>query len=157
MSVLRARVRDIIADTDLADPQDIAATIIADLNPDDYPAVLAEALPQYVRQIMGAYRMQSHGAIPPSSAKVDAVRAWWARVLSEAVDVSGGGGEWKRLGDCTAPDLLAVATFRREMAARNMATARQYEALAARLDEAGCKTVADLDPADAGAVFGRAA
>lgn len=154
---LRQRVRELQASTELSDPRDIADRIIADLTPHERTFALAEALPPYVRECLGASRMHARMPAPSSSAKVGAIRAWGERLLALSVDVSGEGGEWKRLADCTRDELLVVASYRRKQAERNVATAVQYEKLAARLDEADVATVADLTADDLADVFGRSA
>lgn len=154
---LRARIRAAQEACASDDPREIAAKFLAEVEDAELRDVLGEVLPEYVRQLMKSGR---HGAMsaPPAagrSSKVDAVRTWHERLMAQPIDVSGGKGRWKSLRDCTRDELLAVAQHRRQVAAKNLATADRYEALAKVLP-AG-KTVGQL-PADAVAnVFGRAA
>lgn len=70
------------------------------------------------------------------------IRSWWHERLN---------GTWRldgvevRLGEMTASDCLRVAEENHEQATRNVAVARRFERLAARMQAAGATKVADLD------------
>lgn len=151
---VRALVRQVQDETGSADPREIASKVLADIPDELLRPLLAEVMPEYVRQVMKGGRHSATGA-PPASSKVAAVRGWHERLMSQPIDVSGGKGEWKALRDCTRDELLAVAQYRRETAARNLATAEKYEALAKILPAK--KTVGQLAADVVASVFGRAA
>lgn len=126
---LAQRVRRIHQEAGSADPREIAQKVLADLaSPEDIRAALAEALPDFVRITVRV----SHGGglAGPRSSKVEAVRGWYERLMTQPVDVSGNGAKWKALRECTRDELLSVAQYRRQIAARNLRTADAYERLA---------------------------
>lgn len=151
---MAARVRSFQESTGSADPREIASKILTDLEDHELRAVLEVVLPEYVRQVMKTGRNQAASS-PPASSKVSAVRDWYERLMGQPVDVSGGHGQWKSLRECTRDELLAVAQYRRETAARNLATAEKYESLAKLLPAR--KTVGQLPTDVVASVFGRAA
>ncbi|MGZ6838288.1 MAG: hypothetical protein ACXVGE_20690 [Blastococcus sp.] len=152
---LASLIRRVHEESGSADPREIADKVAASLNPDDLADALAEALPEYVRVTIRTVRNRTMGSAPQGSAKVAAVRSWFERLLAQSIDVSGDGGQWKTLADCTRDDLLTAARHRRAIAAKNVHTAETYERLAALLKKGA--TVAQLDPASVAGVFGRAA
>lgn len=153
---MRARIRAVVEVTSSSDPREIAAKLLTDIDDADLRDILAEVLPEYVRVILKNGRNSAMSPAPAGpSAKVAAVRSWHERLMAQPIDVSGDGGRWKALRDCTRDELLQVAQHRRIVASKNLAVADRYEALAKVLPTG--KTVGQL-PADAVAnVFGRAA
>lgn len=137
---MRARIRKVQADTGSSDPHEIAAKLISELTEDELVAAVAA----FVRINMNAERRGTYTAVPQASAKVGAVQSWYEKLLDQSVDVSGDQGQWKRLADCTRDDLLQIAKYRRDVAARNLATAEKYEALAKGMK--ANQTVADIKP-----------
>lgn len=144
---LRHLVHSVLEQTDLASPEEVAAAVARGVPAKRVRAVLVEALTAYVRTTMQQRR--AHNPIladeqrtqSARSSKVAAIRDSWASALRDRVHVSDG---WKLLGECTFEDLMFAAAERREHAARNLAKADQFEALASRLESAGVETVADL-------------
>ncbi len=133
-------IRHVQNQSGLVDPHEITHQVIADLHEHmTTEDALHEALPHLVRQVMRTGRLDvmrgPHATRPSGSSggKVAAVRTWHEQFLAQPVDVSGNGGHWKALRDCTRDDLLAVAQHRRKVAAANIATAALYEALASHL------------------------
>lgn len=165
MITLADLVHQLQADTDLADPREIAAKLLSSLKGHmTETEALAEALPTYVRTVIRTGRhavMEGHPspgfARTPgvSGGKVASVRSWYQTFLRQPVDVSGNGGRWKQLGDCTKADLLHIAQHRRALAAANLSTAAVYEHLADELDDE--QTVATLGESVVTAALGRAA
>jgi hypothetical protein len=149
-------VRRVHEESGLADPRELAEKVLAEIthSPDLIRSALAESLPEYVRVTMRMVRNQTMAGAPPS-AKVAAVRGWFERLLTQSIDVSGDGGKWKSLAECTRDDLLSAAAHRRAIAAKNLHTADTYERLAGLLDDDA--TVGQLDPSAVADVFGRAA
>ena len=149
--------------TGLVNPHDIAAKTLVAIDDADLRDALSLTLPAYVRRLVTTQRrpcdLGHESEEPPRrqqparSAKVTAVRSWHARVLAQAVDVSGYHGQWKRLAECTRDELLAVAAHRRGLAAANVATAERYEALARRMQVDDARTVGELSHAALAAIF----
>ena len=132
---LRALIDEALNSTDLTTPADIADEVIRRLPMKERAAALREVLPTFIRTNFSQRRMlnplpEAAPTAPASSAKVAACRDQWAAQKATPLLVS---GEWKRLGDCTAVDLLVVAADLRDRAARVAAKADWYEALAASL------------------------
>lgn len=168
---LAQTVRRMHRETGSADPRELAEKVLATLDtPAQVRDALAEALPDFVRNVVrtahsGSLIALSRAVTPPaptagkgpgsSSARVGAVRAWYDRLLSQPVDVSGNRGEWKAMRECTREDLLTAAAYRRDVAARNVATADAMERLAAVLGDG--QTVGDLAQATVTGALGRAA
>ncbi|MCU1617354.1 MAG: hypothetical protein JWO98_4894 [Frankiales bacterium] len=126
---LAQRVRRIHQESGSADPRELAEKVLATLDsPDALRSALSEALPDFVR--ITVRTAHQGGMAGPRSANVEAVRGWYERLMSQPVDVSGNGAQWKSLRECTRDELLAVAQYRRQVAARNLQTADSYERLA---------------------------
>lgn len=146
MSAEALNLRNLIADLSAhgsPDPRAVATRVIEKLSAEEYRAALEIALPSYVRVVNNAHRSPSVGN-PSRSAKVGAIRAWHERMLLAEVDPSGSGNDWKRLGDCTRDDVLALAAHRRKIADENRAAAQRYERLASEMNELGVEHVSDL-------------
>lgn len=157
---LREAVNAVLDSSALASPQEVAAQVASELTARQVRAALSQALPGYVAQLMQQRRTTNPlltnrvpAATPVRSAKVTGIRDAWSAALRDRVHVDGG---WKLLGECGTDDLLFAAAERREHAAKNVAKAEAFEALAERLRAAGAATVADLPHGDA-AVLGAAA
>ena len=141
--------------TQLQDPRELASAVLSAIADADLRAMLAVALPEYVRQVVKGDRNRATSGAPAPSAKVAAVRDWHARLMASPVDVAGDGSQWKALAQCTRDDLLNVARHRRDTAARNLAIADRYESLAKVLPVG--KTVGELPQEAVHGVFGRTA
>ena len=144
---LRTLVDQVLADTDLTEPGDIAAEVAERTPRHELRGAYVVALAGYVRVINNASRHNNPILKPNSgqSAKVTAIRDWWRAALHDRVYVD---KTWKTLGNCTYGDLMLVAKQRRELANANMVTADRYEALAQLLLTNGVDTVADLRNGD---------
>lgn len=145
--VLRHMVRDILADSDTADPGALADLVLAAIPRNQVRAALAQTLRLYVRQVISEERIgnapSNVSPIKPSpSSKVAAIREGWQRRLDDRLHV--GDSQWKLLRDCTADDLDAVAAERRLLADKNAAWARTYSEWARRVREADVETFGAL-------------
>lgn len=147
---LRQVVRDVLRESDEADPGVIAGQVIARIPKSAYGAALSQAMRLFVRQVVSETRTSN---APPSNVrpirptpskswKGQGIRDNWQRRLKDRVHV--GRSEWKLLGQCTYADLMAAASERQELADRNRAWARQYRAYASAVEEAEVETFADL-------------
>lgn len=165
---LADRVREIHERTGIADPRELAAKLLDELVEHELHDVLAEVLPLYVRDVMRTTRGSVMGSsfaatsasarrstatpVPQQqSSKVAAVRSWYDQLMSQAIDVSGSRGQWKALRDCTADDLRTAASYKRDVALRNVTMAEQYEKLAALVPHNG--TLGKADPNAVSAIF----
>lgn len=156
--VLRHLVREVLSDSDEADPGRIADMVLAQIPPRQTRTALAQALRLFVRQVISETRTaRNEPTVTPisRSAKVAAIREGWQRRLDDRVH--GAEGSWKKLRDCTYDDLLSAATERRQMAERNNAWARQYDAWARLLTEHDAETFGDLPAEIQMHALGRAA
>lgn len=168
---IRVLIRQMIEDTNLADPREIAAKILAELDPAEYESVLAEALPVLVRNELSLTRMEVRfktGAAPAASdtptpskgkqafrsRKVAGYRSMAQRL--RAMRVLGDKAAWKTLDDCAEVDLVRIVEHNREQAERNTATAEQYALLLAKLKKSGKKFVRELSDGDIESAFGGA-
>lgn len=156
---LRHVVHDVLTETDLADPSDVANAVLARIPEDLSRVALAQALRGYVRQVIGQARMtrpeQDTEQKPTGrSWKRDALREGWRDRLHDRTHVENG---WKLLAECTYEDLLAAAAERRDLAERNLASAQQYEKWASLVSEYGVETFGDLPAAVLAEALGRAA
>lgn len=157
---LHMTMQDILKNTDLTDPHDIAKEMIKRIPKSQYHKVLVHLLANYVRGY--ASRDRRHGSIPPASAlpktfktkhaggikststsaTVTAIREGWQRHLRDRIGV--GTGEVKMLKDCTYDDLVYAAKRRQKAADDNKAWAARFNAYAALLTEFDVKTFGDL-------------
>jgi hypothetical protein len=147
---LRAVVTEILDDTELSDPRDIATEVLTRLTDAERDEILRAALVTEVRVTLHEHRKAPIGdrpaATPRPSAKVRAIRDAWAQLLNGRYSV---GGEWKRLAEFTPEDARAVAAERRRMAAESAAWADRFDALAAAITAAGVTTAGELPAAPA--------
>lgn len=158
MTELRVQIRHLMdEDPDRCDPRDIAAALKQRLRVKDYGSVLDEVLPEYVRLVIMSSRHQAARPAPRASSKVTAIREWRARLLNQIVDVSFDEGKQKRLGDCTADDLLVCAEQRYKLAERVRATGDQFMALHRAVQECGGVTLSDVPDDALRGVYERAA
>jgi len=145
---LRVRVREVIESSSQADPKQVTAEVLATITKAELAQALAQALPDFVRIIVGEQRQRvlpSSG--PAKSWKTEAAKNYADKLLRQRIDISGTGVDWKFLGDCDDSDLLSLAAIRRGQAAELEATAVWYERIAGLLAESGAETVAELPAA----------
>lgn len=138
--------RQVIADTSLTDPHDIAAAVF-DMTPADqiadlYRTALVKIADEAIRFANMQARKPAIPVMPNKSSKVAAIRAAHIGYFDQRVNVS---GEWKMLGDCTVPDLDVLIETRRNVAAKNNAIADEYAQLRDRMVKAGAKVARDVE------------
>jgi hypothetical protein len=159
-------IREIIEDTDLTNPREIAAKVAENIPDEDLHDALGMVLPHYVRLVLGQHRasvappapLLGPGAIAPpapegtappgpagTSAKVRAIRDAAPQWLRERVHV--GSSRWKLLGDCTCEDLMFLARERVDNAERLKNRAKTYLDLAHLMEQHNVGLVADLPAA----------
>jgi hypothetical protein len=138
---LRAMIREVLDETDLVDPTDVAEETFHRLTRGQYAPALRQTLRQFARLVMTSQGAAPTGDSAPAnrSWKRDAIRAELGGFREYYHTADG----WKHLRDCTRDDLLFAANERREQADRNIAEAERLEKLASRLDDG--QTVGDLD------------
>lgn len=144
---LRQSARDVVERATNVDLPSLADALLAELTPDQYRDALAQALPTFMRDVVGSLRQTGSVHPPkttpglPASWKVQAIRDGWQRRLSEIYATSEGN---KRLGDFTHDDLIHQADLLAEQAKQKFAKAKGWRALADVLDEHGAAHVRDL-------------
>jgi hypothetical protein len=147
---LAARIRD--DHPGIADPGELSALVLAEIDPRDYADALSITLRSYVRHVMTEPRRRSvpqpvreretAPQRPPGwSAKSQGIRDGWRAHLNDTYSVA---GTWKFLRDLTREDLKTVATERYDLARANAYEAHRAERLAALMERHGAATVADL-------------
>jgi hypothetical protein len=159
---IRNAVRQAIEETDLAQPEDIAAKVTENVPSKHLRQVLEEVLRDYVRIELGRQRRnvaqpvplaepgailpsKAHSISTPGSAKVRAIRDAAPRWLATRVHV--GCSTWKSLGDCTYEDLTFLVSERLGNAEQLRLKANQYQQLANLVQRYKVSFVADLPAA----------
>jgi len=137
-------VRHVIDTTSLSDPREIAQKVAGMVPRERRQSAIEQMLPVYVTQVASRDRML-HQVKPQQkgSSKVQAVRDDWKRRLATPLLV---GDAWKRFGECTAADLLAVAETLRTTADRTLQKASYYEEIAAALPDGAQVSSLPSDP-----------
>jgi hypothetical protein len=127
---LRAVVHDVLRETDLTEPAEVAEETFHRLTRGQYAEALRQTLRQYARTVM-VRRRSAPSAARVESAKLTARREMGAAWLRDRVSTMAG---WKMVADCYADDLLYVAAQLRRQADEDVAAAERWEKLAAELD-----------------------
>lgn len=146
---LHALVRSVTDGSGLLGPREIAAKVAENVPANKRLAVLQEALVPYVR-IYLQHARQPISAAPTGtgnrnsarSSKVSAIREGWRKTLAGQFHV--GGGEWQTLADCSYENVAFLAAERRDVAARTIAAAEMFEALAKAMRKAKVDHVREL-------------
>jgi hypothetical protein len=146
---LRALVRNVLDETDLTSPDEIAEKVAASIPKEQLRAVLALTLRDFVRIEMTRSRSagQNDEKQPrPAnrSAKVSAIRDAAPKWMRERVYV---GTTWKLLAECTYDNLMFLVADRSALAAQNQAAAERYQKIADAVKRARVACVADLSKA----------
>lgn len=145
-NLLYTIVHEALAATTKNDPREIAADVLGRIPDEALRECLETALVCYVsNKITGSRKGVPTEPSKPAAAskKVASIRSNWAAFLAERVQVD---GVWKTIAECTADDVEALAANRREVAARNLAHAKNFERLAVSMRAQGAATVADFKP-----------
>lgn len=146
-------IRQVLDETDLAEPTAIAEKVAAMVPPKHRLAALQQALPTFVRVTVTRNRgpmaqaaaRQTGRTQSARSAKVAAIRQAapaWKRALRERIHV--GRGRWELLGKCSYDELMFAVTERRHIAAQVNGAADRYEKVAVAVSEYGVSTPEDL-------------
>lgn len=136
---LRAMVHEVLNETGLADPTEVAEETFRRLTRGQYAPALRQTLRQFARLMMVSQTAVGQSTQAGRSWKRDAIRAELAGFREYLFTPDG----WKHLRECTRNDLLFAAGERRQKAEQNIAEAERLEKLAARLTDG--QTVGDLD------------
>jgi hypothetical protein len=158
---VRSRIRDVIEQTNLSDPHEIAQAVAKGMTRAERERVFVDILTPYVLNHLGMERRTAQGVTLPrqapvkssSSAKRAEYRDWWDKLCG--IPIVGADGTYIRMGRATAEDLDAAAARRHEQAAANTAAAVQYEKAAAAMREHGVKTLDGLPREVAVQVWGQ--
>lgn len=144
---LRALVREVMNTSTLKTPDEIAAEVAKRIPKAKTAEALHQSLRTFARQVISEERPHGfRGVTSPvsstRSAKVAGIRDGWQKKLRARYHI--GDGAYEFLGDCTAENLIFIATDLDEQAARKQARARGFRRLAEALDEHGAERVRDL-------------
>lgn len=156
---LRALVRQVLDDSDAADPTTLSREVLARIEVADIAEALRQAMPTVVHNVVSVARMREPAFITDTrmidqvtantrsarSPKVAAIREMWRQQLHTRYAV--GNGEWRLLRDCTADNLDHAATYRDEQARRNAAAADKLRALRKLVVDHDVATVGQLPEA----------
>lgn len=147
---LAALIRQVIDETDLATPDEIADKVAEMVPSRQLRAAIAELLREVVRVELTRTRSNPVPVarrIANPSAKVRGLRQMadaWRRRLRDRIHIGQGPDAWKLLADCTATDFRFAADERRTMAAGILAAATEYESFAEALETHKVSRFADL-------------
>lgn len=143
--------RQVVAETDLASPEDIARRVF-EMTPRDQ---MARAYLYCLRDIcrLAIRSVRTDGVAerkpvkpmttpPRPSSKVAAIRKAHVSYYERRVYAQ---GEWKMLGDCTLADVRDLAAQAQSKADANARRAAEWSALADRMERVGAATVRDAD------------
>ena len=154
-----ALIHEVIAETGLTNPRDIAEVVASRTPVEVLQAEYARMLPAEVRLVLAMQRKHVRETAKPDRrvrgrkrTSADLVRDWWSEFREQRVHV--GGAEWKRAADLTVDDLLVVVAERRSRAESLMETADQWERLGKVLESSGKATVGGLRERDVRPIFG---
>jgi hypothetical protein len=159
---VRALIREVLDDTDYAEPDQIAKETTARIPAEHINDALHEAMRELARIVMSQHRRQVRArsttrAEAPAgggrSRKRDRIRRYHRELRTRYRGVSG----YKLLADMTRDDLLAAAAERDDQAAANQARADELRRWAALLEQHGAARVGDLPGAALDAMFAKAA
>ena len=151
---LHGLFHEVIASTDLVTPLDIATEVFKrtprKLIPDLYLSALRDASHTYLsrdrmhaREVVRAENTMSPAQLSGVvSHKVRQYQSGWEQAMNSRVMVD---GQYKKFGECTFADMMAMSMSRRDAAARHAAIASQYERLAEAMKDREVETLADLD------------
>lgn len=149
---LKHQIREVIRETDLASPDEIAAKVLENIPDDMVLEALSQALPDLIRTelvrerarsvmpqadrpapVAGAATTTARASHAVQSAKVREIREHWQRHLRDRISV--GRDTWLTLADCTAGDLRVAAEDRRARADRMNDAADRYARYADACEE----------------------
>lgn len=152
--VLGPLVRRVVKASRAADPQMIAVEVMGEIEPEDFPVALLQALREVVRVEITRQRETLPGVVPvglTGKARSAAVRHAWAKVL-EGLERNAVGA-WVHLREFTREDLLSAADFRVKLAADNQSKAEQYRHLADLMEQHGVRKLKEVPAAELAAAL----
>lgn len=164
---LHAYVREFLAATDEPDPKCIAAAIADSLTPEQALDAVRIMLPSYVNVIVNQQASTNRRAplptLPQTTPKARTTPIMRERIAKMFADnaaklrqdrVMGTDHAWMILNTATVADVRAAAQYRYNLALENKSAGTRFEKLAARMEEVGAKTVADLSDEDLVTFYG---
>ncbi|GAA4923883.1 hypothetical protein [Nesterenkonia rhizosphaerae] len=155
-----AAAKQIIADTDITDPDKIAAEVLSRTPKHQIRAVYASLLRGVAKNAIGqlnmrtstAHREELHATSPAAtrrtpakSSRVASIRSNHLSYFAQRVHAQ---GTWKMLGDCTRDDVLDLIAQRQAKADANLAKAAEFKDLHERMVAAGVTLAKELDTAE---------
>lgn len=148
-----ATARQIIADTNLTDPTDIADAVYDRTPADAVHEAYRHILRNTAREAIRTANMQASAPLEPRrtpnrSSRVAAIKRTHVAYFDQRVFAN---GDWKLLRDCTREDVLDLAAQRQEIADRNAAKAAEFESIHERMVSANVNIVGDLETLEAAA------
>lgn len=116
------------------DPKDIASRIairLQSMSRNDLVTFITPLLPESIRTVYSRERL----GLPEKT--MNAARSGKVRMIREAYGKVIGlpSGEWKRIGDCTRPDLIDYSGMLEDTAHKTLEKARWYRMLAEQLPD----------------------
>ena len=147
--------RQVIAETDLASPEDVARRVFEMTPRDQMARAYLYCLRNVCRMALSSVRTTGQWDTSPASVKPDtaptpprpsskvaAIRKAHVSYYERRVYAQ---GEWKMLGDCTLADVRDLAAQAQSKADANARRAAEWSALADRMERVGAATVRDAD------------
>lgn len=140
---LRDLTNEVLRESSVADPGEIASQVLARIPAKDRQDALAQTLRGFVRTVISEQRNNEPAkrATPGTSWKGSGIREGWKRRLADRIEGCDG---WVLLKNATFADLTKAADDREEMALRNASRAAMYRSFADAVSAAGVETFGDL-------------
>lgn len=140
-----AAARQIITETNLTDPDEVAEEVYRRTPDDALTAAYRLILRNTAREAIRTNNMAA--SVPPRtmpnrSGKVAAIKASHTGYFDQRVFAN---GDWKLLRHCTRADVLDLAQQRQEIADRNLAKVAEFTALAEQMKQSGAQYAGDLE------------
>lgn len=148
-----ATARQIITETNLTDPTEIADAVY-DRTPEDaiheaYRLILRNTAREAIRTAnMQASSTPEPRRNPNRSSRVAAIKRTHIAYFDQRVFAN---GNWKLLRDCTREDVLDLAAQRQEIADRNAAKDDEFRSIHDQMVTANVTVVGDLESLEAAA------
>ena len=151
---LSALIRQAQRECEVPDPAAVAKQALSLIGDEHLREALALALVPYARSVMGRDHPRAGFTAPlrggVNSANSDRVRRIRMAYLDSSYSVA---GKRKRLGDCTAEDLVIIAAGLEKQASRLRMKAEDMRFLAGALTEHDAPTVGELPEAVLSLIF----
>lgn len=144
-------IREAVVSLGVTDARTVASQVAARIAPEHRDHYLVELLVSRVSSEVSTGRTKVTPPREVMSTKQHLIRTqYWPRFLAQSVTTADG---YKRLGDCTAEDLLFLADVRAKQANELMMRSDQFRQLAGLVKKHRVRVLRELDPSSGEAVL----